>query len=207
MMIDDVPIAFQGSRGQTADVLLAKGCHSLRVRTQGMTGHYELDWKPPSKNKTPIPPSAFLLPPITNNGLLGRFYANPQWEGTPAFTEIDPWVDFYFHITPLPRPYSIEWVGSIHIPSDGHYLFGLESIDESSLWIDNKQVLDDQRPNQYQEAGIDLAPGFHPIRIRYADRTGYTHIHLYWTPPGGEREIIPQKVLFPPQADPELINP
>ena len=206
-MIDDVPIAFQGSGGQTADVLLAKGCHSLRVRTQGMTGHYELDWKPPSKYKTPIPPSAFLLPPITNNGLLGRFYANPQWEGTPAFTEIDPWVDFYFHITPLPRPYTIEWVGSINIPIDGHYLFGLESIDESSLWIDNKQVIDDQRPNQYQEAGIDLAPGLHPIRIRYADRTGYTHIHLYWTPPGGEREIIPQKMLFPPQADPELINP
>ena len=78
----------------------------------------------PLKIKPPYRPRLSYCP-ITNNGLLGRFYANPQWEGTPAFTEIDPWVDFYFHITPLPRPYTIEWVGSIHIPSDGHYLFGL----------------------------------------------------------------------------------
>jgi 4-amino-4-deoxy-L-arabinose transferase-like glycosyltransferase len=206
MTIDDVPIAFQGSVDQTAEVSLAKGSHTVLIRTVGMAGHYELDWQAPSENEIlPIPPSAFMLPPITNNGLLGRFYANPQWNGTPAFTQIDPWVDFYFQVTPLPRPYTVEWVGNINIKNSGHYLFGLESIDESSLWIDGKQVLNDQALGQYQEAGIDLAPGFHSIRIRYADRTGYTHIYLYWTPPGADREIIPQKVLFPPQGDPELI--
>jgi hypothetical protein len=44
------------------------------------------------------------------------------------------------------------------------------------------------------------------MRIRFADKTGYTHIYLYWTPPGADREIIPQEVLFPPQGDPELIK-
>jgi hypothetical protein len=171
-----------------------------------MAGHYELDWQPPSGNETPIPPSAFLLPPISNNGLLGKFYSNAQWAGAPAFTEIDPWVDFYFHITPLARPYTVEWVGAINIPSSGHYLFGLESIDSSQLWIDDKQVLDDQTPNQYQEAGIDVEAGSHSIHVRYTDQTGYTHIYLYWTPPGADREIIPQEVLFPPQGDPDLIK-
>jgi len=207
MTIDEVPIAFQDYGGQTADVLLAKGCHTIRIRTQGMAGHYELDWQPPSGQITPIPASALLLPPITNNGLLGRFYANPQWEGTPTFTQINPWIGFYFQITPLPRPYTVEWVGSIYISSGGQYLFGLESTDESSLWIGKEQVVNDLTSGQYQEAAVDLAPGFQTIRVRYVDRTSYTHIYLYWTPPGGDREIIPQKVLFPPQGDPELIKP
>ena len=207
LTIDDVPVVFQNNGDQkTTEISLAKGDHALVIRTQGMPGHYELDWKPPSGNETPIPSTAFFLPPITNNGLLGKFYANPQWDGAPAFTEIDPWVDFYFQVTPLPRPYTVEWDGAIKISTSGHYLFGLESIDTSALWIDGKQVLDDQTPGQYQEKGIDLAPGFHSIRIRYADKTGYTHIYLYWTAPGADREIVPQEVLFPPQGDPELIK-
>jgi hypothetical protein len=207
LKIDDVPIVFQTEGNQKkAEVSLAKGTHELLIRTEGMAGHYELDWQPPSGNETPIPPSAFLLPPISNNGLLGKFYPNAQWGGAPAFTEIDPWIDFYFHVTPLPRPYTVEWIGSINIPSSGHYLLGLESIDSSQLWIDGKQVLYDQTPNQYQEAGIDLEAGPHSMRVRYTDQTGYTHIYLYWTQPGKDREIIPQEVLFPPQGDPDMIK-
>jgi 4-amino-4-deoxy-L-arabinose transferase-like glycosyltransferase len=207
LTIDGVPVVFQNEGAhETTEISLAKGNHAILIRTQGMPGHYELDWKPPSGNSTPIPSSVFFLPPITNNGLLGQFYANPQWSGTPAFTEIDPWVDFYFQVTPLPRPYTVQWDGSIKISASGHYLFGLECIDTSTLWIDGKQVLDDQTPGQYQEAGMDLVPGFHSMRIRFADKTGYTHIYLYWTPPGADREIIPQEVLFPPQGDPELIK-
>jgi 4-amino-4-deoxy-L-arabinose transferase-like glycosyltransferase len=207
MNIDQVPVVFQNNGEQTADLTLAKGTHTLQIRTQGQPGHYELKWVPPAETETPIPPSAFVLPPITNNGLLARYYANGQWASPPAFTQIDPWINFYVQTIPLPRPYTVEWVGNINIPSDGHYLFGLESIDESALWIDEKLVLDDQTLNQYQEAGIDLAAGLHPIRVRFADRTGYTHINLSWTPPGGTREIIPQKVFFPPQGDPALIKP
>jgi 4-amino-4-deoxy-L-arabinose transferase-like glycosyltransferase len=207
LTIDDVPIVFQNNGDQkTAEISLAKGDHAITIRTEGMAGHYELDWQLPSENEAPIPASAFQLPPITNNGLLGKFYANAQWSGEPAFTEVDPWVDVYFQVTPLNRPYTVEWTGNIHVPSSGHYLFGLECRDSSTLWIDSKQVLDDQTPDQYQEAGIDLAAGLHSLRIRYTDQTGYTHIHLYWTPPGSEREIIPQEILFPPSGDPGLIN-
>jgi hypothetical protein len=199
LTIDGVPIIFQTNGDQkTAEISMAKGTHAILIRTVGMAGHYELDWQPPSENEAPIPASAFQLPPITNNGLLGKFYANSQWSGAPAFAEIDPWVDVYYQVTPLNRPYTVEWTGNIHIPSSGHYLFGLECRDSATLWIDNKQVLDDQNPDQYQEAGIDLVAGLHKIQIHYTDQTGSTHIYLYWTPPGADREIIPQEVLFPP---------
>jgi sugar lactone lactonase YvrE len=47
----------------------------------------------------------------------------------------------------------------------------------------------------------------HPIRLRFADRTGSTHINIYWRPPGSELETIPMEALFPPQADKALLDP
>ena len=206
LIIDEVPVAFQDSGDQSATISLAQGSHTFRLRAQGKTGHYQLAWQPPDEAETLIPPSAFLLPPITTNGLLARYYANPQWAGSPAFTRIDPWINFYYHNTPLPRPYTVEWVGRIRIPTDGYYLFGLESIDDSALWIDGEQVLDNQTPGQYHDVETNLTAGFHSIRIRFGDRTGYTHINLFWTPPGGSHEIVPQGVLFPPQGEPDLLK-
>ncbi len=205
--IDEVQVALTGNSEQNAEIELAKGNHSIRIRTIAEDGHFELRWQPPSGEPALIPLSSLLLPPITNNGLLGRYYANDNWQDPPAFTQIDPWIHFYFHNPPLPRPYTVEWTGRIYIAKGGQYLFGLESIDESSLFIDEKQIINDQTPNQYMETKVDLSPGFHLIRLRFADRTGSTHINLYWTPPGSEQEPIPPDVLFPSQAGGETINP
>ena len=106
---------------QTAEVVLAKGNHSLKLRTQAQAGHFELDWQPPSEQQAPIPLSALLLPGITNHGLLGSYYANGDWQGPPAYTQIDPWIHFYFHNPPLARPYTVEWVGNIEIKKGGQY--------------------------------------------------------------------------------------
>jgi DNA-binding beta-propeller fold protein YncE len=207
LTIDDVPIALEGAGEQSAEVVLARGNHSLKLRTQAQPGHFELDWQPPAEQPEPIPLSALLLPRITNHGLLGSYYANGDWQGPPAYTEIDPWIHFYFHNPPLARPYTVEWVGNIEITKGGQYTFGLESIDESSLFIDGQQVINDLTPNQYKDGQIELTPGLHPIRLRFADRTGSTHINIYWTPPDGENEIIPMEVLYPPQGDQALLDP
>ncbi len=123
LTIDEVPIALEGEGEQTAEVVLAKGNHSLKLRTQAQAGHFELDWQPPSEQQAPIPLSALLLPGITNHGLLGSYYANGDWQGPPAFTQIDSWIHFYFHNPPLPRPYTVEWVGNIDIEKGGQYSF------------------------------------------------------------------------------------
>jgi DNA-binding beta-propeller fold protein YncE/4-amino-4-deoxy-L-arabinose transferase-like glycosyltransferase len=209
LTIDGSQITLEGDGGgeQTAEVVLAKGNHSLKLRTQAQAGHFELDWQPPSEAEGPIPLSALLLPGITNHGLLGSYYANGNWQAPPAYTQIDPWIHFYFHNPPLPRPYTVEWVGNIDIAKGGLYTFGLESIDESALYIDGEQVISDLRLNQYQEAQIELTQGFHAIRLRFTDRTSATHINIYWTPPGSDREIIPTDVLYPPEGDQALLDP
>lgn len=208
LTLDNVPVHLMmaGEGVRIAEIELAKGCHDLIIKTLGKEGHFELEWQPPNEEQAPIPSSHLFLPPISNNGLLGYYFANGDWQAPPAFIQVDPWIHFYYHTQPLPRPYTVEWIGNILIPTSGEYSFGIESIDESSLWVDDKQILDVQTLDQYQETKIYLPSGYHTIRIRYADRTGYTHIYLFWTPPGANREIIPQNVLFSLQGDLNLLQ-
>ncbi|CAG0973157.1 Anti-sigma-I factor RsgI3 [Anaerolineales bacterium] len=178
---------------QTAKVELAKGCHDLVLTTLGKEGHFELDWMPPGEKKqTLIPSSNFFQPPISNNGLLGYYFANGDWQSPAAFLQVDPWINFNYQTQPLARPYTVEWVGRINIRKEGQYGFKLESIDESTLFIDDKPVT-----NAHKEGVIYLSQGFHPLRIRYADRSKHTYIHLYWNP-GSGFESIPQEMLFLP---------
>jgi 4-amino-4-deoxy-L-arabinose transferase-like glycosyltransferase/DNA-binding beta-propeller fold protein YncE len=204
--LDEVQVILTGSGEQSAVIELAKGNHTIRIRSVGQKGHFDLLWQPPSGKLSPIPLSSLLLPPITNNGLVGSYYANGNWQDPPAYVEIDPWIHYYFHNPPLTRPYTVEWIGKIKIANAGQYHFGLESIDESSLYIDNQQIINDQSPNQYVEQVVDLPAGFHLFRLRFADRTGSTHINIYWSPPGSEQAIIPSDVLFPLQAGEKVIN-
>ena len=197
LYLDNVQRYFErDEEGKQAVVVeLAKGCHELVLKTLGKEGHFELDWIPPGEKKPVLIPSSNLfLPPISNNGLLGYYFANGDWRNPPAFLQVDPWIHFFYQTQPLPRPYTIEWVGRININQEGRYGFRLESVDESALFIDGEQIA-----GEYNKAGeIYLSPGFHSLRLRYADHTNHTYVSLYWRPPGSEQEIIPQEVLFLP---------
>ena len=190
-----------GEGDQAAGLVLAKGDHAIRLRAVGGPGPLSLSWRPPDRDIELVPSNALYVPPVTNNGLLGSFYANDSWTPPISFAQIDARFDMYFHVPALPRPYTVEWTGKIAIPQTGNYYFGLESIDESTLNIDGQEVVSAQVRNQLSEKPIALAQGLHDIRIRYRDRTDHTHINFFWTPPGGTRQIVPEQVLFPPQAN------
>lgn len=187
-------------------LMLAEGNHNIRVRAVGTPGPFSLSWRPPDRSAEIIPPYSLYLPPVSSNGLLGEYFANDSWTHPPALSKIDPQFNMYFHVTPLSRPYTVEWRGKIAIPVSGTYLFGLESIDESTLWIDEDEVLTAQERNVYRETSINLTEGLHDIRLRFSDRTDHTHINFYWSPPGQPRQIVPPEVLFPPQGSYERIE-
>jgi len=191
----------QQRRGPMAqEVTLAKGNHALRVRAVGAEGRLRLQWRPPDGEEALVPTWALYSPPVTNNGLLGRYYQNLDWAGPPALARIDPYLSLYFHVTPLPRPYTVEWEGVISIPRAGVYAFGLESIDDSHLYIDGHLVVEATEPNDYRGGSVELTAGFHDIRLRYTDRSGHSHINLYWAPPGQGRQVVPSQNLYPPQS-------
>ena len=159
-----------------------------------------------------VPAVNLFRPPVTNNGLLGAYYPTPDWSGEPAFTQIDPEIAFYFHIIPLPRPYTVEWTGKLFAPTTGDYRFALDSVDNSKLELDNSLVVDNPTGHTIVEGDTTLEQGWHDIRIRFADKTGGTQIYFYWIPPGAsEKVIVPARYLLPPMgqypASPDALTP
>ena len=201
LYVDETLVA-SGAGGEiSASLPLAKGNHRLAVVAVGAEGAVSLTWQVGQASETPIPVWALnSSPPVTNNGLLGRYYPNGDWQEPVAFAQIDAQINLYFHVIPLPRPYTVEWSGKIAIPTPGFYRFGVESIDESAVYIDEQLLAASIRPNQYDESGVELTAGLHDIRIRFGDRTNHTHINFYWVPPGRGQQSIPSRFLFPPMG-------
>jgi hypothetical protein len=192
-----------GSESMERDIMLARGRHDLhvRVRVEG-PGAFDLQWRSPTEMKDPgewvtVPREMLYGPPVTANGLVASFYPNADWEGPPELVRIDPQVAFYFHLIPLSRPYTVEWRGRLDVPQAGRYIFGVGVRDAAYLHIDDQLLLVNETPDGYYERGVDLTAGRHDIRLHFLDDTDHSHVYLYWTPPGGEREIIPFDRLTP----------
>ncbi len=197
LWLDGQPVIAGGAEGS---VTLARGRHSLRLRVMVERAEpLALWWQPPGGAALgPVPPTLLFNPTVPVTGLLGRYYQNPAWAGEPALVQIDPLLAWRVHLLPLPRPYSVEWTGRITVPVAGVYRFGTRSVDQSWLYIDERLVVDNSgAPDQYREGALALIPGEHTIRVRFLDRTSFTFIQVYWTPPGGQRQILPSAVLRP----------
>ncbi len=195
--IDNEPINPISSDPENSGIILAKGLHQIRIRAKIEGESFQFEWKPPDEEMQPLTSESLFNSSVKIHGLYGQYFSNSEWSGEAAYAQIDPYVDFYFHNQPLKRPYTVQWTGEIYISEAGDYEFGLESVDESMLYIDELLVINDSTPQDRIEEMVTLDKGYHSIRVRYSDHTGYTHIHLYWTPPGMEEEIIPPKVFSP----------
>jgi DNA-binding beta-propeller fold protein YncE len=179
---------------------LARGNHALRARAVGAPGAVRFSWQPPGGAREAVPTDSLYVPPVLANGLTGKYFRNTDWSGAPALEQVDPSLNLYFHVPTLPRPYTVEWTGKIAIPSAGSYAFGVESIDDSWLLMDGQPVTEAHAPNVLAEGRVTLTAGMHDIRVRFLDKSGYSHINLYWTVPGRGREPVPSERLFPPQG-------
>ncbi|MCR4407812.1 MAG: PA14 domain-containing protein [Anaerolineae bacterium] len=180
-------------------VVLAQGCHDLEIHCEVLSGGLlRLRWRPPGAGElTVIPADALFHVPVSANGLLGRFYPNDNWSGPPAFTRIDAQIAYYFHFLPMPRPYTVEWAGQLDVPEAGDYILTTESLSASWLYLDGELLIENTTPNREISRTIQLDAGRHDLKLRFLDAGDRSHIYLYWTPPGGIREFIPQERLFP----------
>ena len=125
---------------------------------------------------------------------------------------IDPILDHYYHLNPFQRlnvqprdGWSVEWRGFLDVPTSGSYAFEAERISRAGLWIDEQLVFDDTPDGAIEKrtGAIELSAGLHPIRVRLQNRSqGGPRLYLYWTPPGGQREVIPGRALYPPPPRP-----
>ncbi len=179
---------------------LARGNHSLRlvVHSEDGRGRVQLRWLPPTGSETVIPARAFYSDPVTNHGLLGRYYANSEWLGSPVFMQVDPFINTYFHLTPLPRPYSVEWTGLLDIPRTGVYELGLRSVGEAQLFVDDRLLVRTEVPDQPFAASASLPAGLHEVKILFQDTLSRSRIHFLWQPPGTPDLVpVPSQNLWP----------
>jgi DNA-binding beta-propeller fold protein YncE len=205
----DGNILLEGQGEQLTGLPLAQGNHRIRVRANRAAGQVALYWQPPNQGESLVPSWVLYNTPVSNHGLLGSFYANNNWEGQPAFQRIDPFLDTYFHLIPLNRPYTVEWSGSLVAPQSGIYRLGLQVVQEAELYLDGQLLLSSIGPNQYSEAPISLEAGLHDLLIRYRDSVDRSRIHLSWVTPNNVFEPIPSEFLWPPmgrypQTEPDI---
>lgn len=170
------------------------GEHALRVEARvDQPGPIRLSW-----DGAPVPADAFFAYPHGGHGLLGSFFTNDRWEGTPTYVELTPLLGFGYHAElPLVAPLSVRWQGFLDVPGSGEYVVRLDANAEGTLAIDGREVLRTPKANTAAEARLDLSAGPHPIEVHLRNTGGSTAIFLSWTPPGGRTEIIPPERLSP----------
>lgn len=122
-------------------------------------------------------------------GLYGEYFDNPNLEGKPAYTKLDPAIDFRWTLfSPDPEIldydwYSVKWTGKIIPPKSGKVKIGIEGNDGYRLYIDNELVIDNWLQKSYRtltnlydfEKGIE-----YDIRIEFHTTTGNVWFKLVW---------------------------
>jgi 4-amino-4-deoxy-L-arabinose transferase-like glycosyltransferase len=200
LWVDGQPLLFgEGFAGR--DVVLAQGTHSLALDGEVTDpGVVRLSWRPPGEEALrPVPGDALYRAYWPVRGLLGRYYANVNWEGEPELARIDRQIGYYFHFLPLPRPYTVEWTGRINVPVPGPYHFRVEAVSEATLLIDGELVYD-SRSGPVTPGPLALSAGMHEIEVRFLDDRSHSQVYLYWEHPDGRSELVPSNALYPPEA-------
>ena len=142
-------------------------------------------------------------PPSSDNGLRYRYYEG-AWNSLPNFDQqkvIKQGVVSNFDLEVRQRNYdfAVVYDGSINITTPGTYTFYTASDDGSKLYIDGKQIVnnDGLHGQQERDGTITLTKGKHAIEVRYFERSGQEVLEISYAGPGVSKRRIPSDVLSP----------
>ena len=146
-----------------------------------------------------------------NSGLVGEYFDIgspledfPTLDSSkkPVVKRVDKVIKFEstqeaFPGTTLIDHFYVRWTGKIQIPKDGRYEFFLMSDDGSRLFIDGKNIVDHGGLHAMEEKSgtSELKAGLHDIRIEFFDNDLDAGCIFSWQPPGGEKVVVPARVL------------
>jgi hypothetical protein len=141
-----------------------------------------------------------------SGGLKGEYFNNVSLSGTPAFTQIDPEVNFNWGGTgpgaPLPdNGWSARWTADLIISAPDTYTFSVLSEGGTRLWIDGEKVIDvwaSWVATEYASQPTLLEAGIHSLRLEFADWDRNAQQELRWATPNIAKQIIPAGPLQPP---------
>jgi PKD repeat protein/uncharacterized protein YraI len=159
-------------RNYTADVVVTRGTHTVRVEYFEATGGAMIElgigyieeypeWK-------------------------GEYFDNPNVEGAPGLVRNDPQIAFNWGNAP-PAPglppdyYSVRWTRTATLPG-GEYLFNLNVEGGARAWLDGQLLIDDwtSGPPRLLQAKSALPAGDHSFRVEYFKDTGVGQIRAWY---------------------------
>jgi beta-glucosidase len=132
-------------------------------------------------------------------GLKAEFFDNPNFQGEPATTRVDPQVNFDWRgISPAPglsgQNYTVRWTGELVAPADGDYLLGGSASDGFRLYLDGKRIVDDWNTHneRTRTTSIHLQRAHaYKIILEYYFRTARNPaVRLLWSPPDMSTEAV-----------------
>jgi beta-glucosidase len=151
-----------------------------------------------SLGDVPLPttvPSDVLTPASGGGqGLTGEYWSNPDQDGAPTRTQVDPTVDVPATPPDLGPVWSARWSGTLTPPETGLYRLSLLEAGIATLFVDGRQVAGGYREGtqfvagpQYPENGAVFLRKGHAVRIRidYSSKSGLfgNSIRFSWQPP------------------------
>lgn len=105
-----------------------------------------------------------------------------------------------FNIGPREKEqfFSFDYEGYINIVKDGTYTFFLATNDGGRMYIDDRQIInnDGLHPVVEVPGQLSLKAGLHPISVKYFQEGGIKGLTVSWEGPGFPKQVIPASVLF-----------
>jgi beta-glucosidase len=125
-------------------------------------------------------------------GLQADYYDNPNFEGEPRLSRIDPNVDWVWKdTTPLTGqwgdPFSVRWTGFLVPPASGTYRLGVHGHNSYKFYLDGKLLAESESIHHplLRTEEIELTAGCsYRLQLDYINRGLDPQVRLLWATPG-----------------------
>ena len=135
-------------------------------------------------------------------------------DAKPATKKIDKEINFEstdtdFNGTMLVDQFYVRWTGVLKVAKEGKYTLFTESDDGSRVFVDGKQVVDNNGLHAMEEKSgeVDLKAGDHELKVEFFENGGGAGCKFSWQGPDIAKEIVPGKVLFHKKDAPKVDAP
>jgi len=133
-------------------------------------------------------------------GLDGRYWARADWTGPVAVVTIDSDIGTGGIARAWPQTdqaFSARWRGVLLVQRAGQYRLSTVSSDESWLWVDDAQIVNNGGGHARREAmgRVNLTTGAHDLRIDYVHQGTDVSFQLLWAYGDAPLESVPSELL------------
>jgi hypothetical protein len=139
---------------------------------------------------------------LSAGGLFGTYYENQWFYGSPAFSRIDPSINFDWSTgrvtTDASDFVSIRWTGKLAVSSSDLYTFYTTADDAVVIYLNHSVLINATQACciEYKRSVFLTADVFYDVVIEYVELTGTASINWKYSSASIPKQVIPSNVLY-----------